>query len=63
MSIGSIRLITTQKVVKTWSAKGVNQHYLGSNQVFMVSCLSNTNQACNMHKSMSPSKIQQFGFH
>ena len=33
MSIGSIRLITTQKVLKTWSVKGVNQHYLGSNHL------------------------------
>ena len=33
MLTGSIRLITTQKVLKTWSVKGMKQHYLGSNQV------------------------------
>ena len=32
MSTGSIRLITTQKVLKTWSVEGVNQNYSGSNQ-------------------------------
>ena len=32
MAIGLIRLITTQKVLKTWSVKGMKQHYLGSNQ-------------------------------
>ena len=32
MSTGSIRQITTQKVLKTLSVKGVNHHYLGSNQ-------------------------------
>ena len=31
MSTRSIRLITTKKVLKTWSVKGVNQHYLGGN--------------------------------
>ena len=31
MSTGSIRLITTQKVLKTWNVKGMKQHYLGSN--------------------------------
>ena len=31
MPIGLIRLITTQKVLKTWSVKGMKQHYLGSN--------------------------------
>ena len=31
MSTRSIRLITIQKVLKTWSVKGVNQHYVGSN--------------------------------
>ena len=31
MSIGLIRLITTQKVLKTCSVKGMKQHYLGSN--------------------------------
>ena len=31
MSTGLIRLITTQKVLKTWSVKGVNMYYLGSN--------------------------------
>ena len=31
MSTGSIRLITTQKVLKTWNVKGVNQHYLDGN--------------------------------
>ena len=32
MSTGSIMLITTQKVLKTWSVKGMKQHYLGSNR-------------------------------
>ena len=32
MPIGLIRLITTQKVLKTCSVKGMKQHYLGSNQ-------------------------------
>ena len=32
MTIGLIRLITTQKVLKTLSVKGLKQHYLGSNQ-------------------------------
>ena len=42
MSSGLIRLITTQKVLKTWSVKGVNQHYWGSNQwpkSFLVGCV------------------------
>ena len=33
MSTGSIRLITTQKVLKTWNVKGMKEHYLGSNQL------------------------------
>ena len=33
MSIGSIRLITTQKVLKTLSVKGMKQYYLGRNQI------------------------------
>ena len=32
MPTGLIRLITTQKVLKTLSAKGMKQHYLGSNK-------------------------------
>ena len=28
MPTGLIRLITTQKVLKTWSVKGMKQHYL-----------------------------------
>ena len=32
MPTGLIRLITTQKVLKTWSVKGMKQTYLGSNQ-------------------------------
>ena len=31
MPIGLIRLISTQKVLKTCINKGVNQHFLGSN--------------------------------
>ena len=31
MQTGLIRLITTQKVLKTWSVKGMTQHYLGIN--------------------------------
>ena len=31
MPIGLIRLITTQKVLKNWSVKGMKQHFLGSN--------------------------------
>ena len=31
MPIGPIWLITTQKVLKTWSVKSMEQHYLGSN--------------------------------
>ena len=34
MPTGLIRLITTQKVLKTWSVKGMKQHYLGSNQAY-----------------------------
>ena len=34
MPTGLIRLITTQKVLKTYSVKGMKKHYLGSNQVF-----------------------------
>ena len=33
MPIGLIRLITTQKVLKTHSNKSVKQHCLGSNQI------------------------------
>ena len=32
MPTRSIKLITTQKVLNTWSVKGMKQHYLGSNQ-------------------------------
>ena len=39
MPIGSIKLITTQKVLETWSVKGMKQHYLGSNQVPRKSCI------------------------
>ena len=40
MPIGLIRLITTQKVLNTWSVKGVNEHDLGSNHTLIQ-------QACN----------------
>ena len=33
MAIGLIRLITTQKVLKIWSVKGMKQHNLGSNHL------------------------------
>ena len=36
MQTGLIRLITTQKVLKTCSNKSVKQHYLGSNHVFKI---------------------------
>ena len=32
MPTGSIKMTTTQKVLKTWSVKGLKHHYLGSNQ-------------------------------
>ena len=31
MLTGSIMLIATQKVLRTWSVKGMKQHYLGGN--------------------------------
>ena len=35
MPIGLIRLISTQKVLKTCINKGVKYHFLGSNQVHL----------------------------
>ena len=37
MPIGLINLITTQKVLRTWSVKGMKQHYLGSNPYISMS--------------------------
>ena len=37
MPIGLIRLITTQKVLKTCSNKSVKQHCLGSNHKYNLS--------------------------
>ena len=56
MSTGSIRLIATQKVLKTWSVKGVNQHYLGSNHTGKINscspcalCLANLSFSLTLH--------------
>ena len=56
MSIGSIRLITTQKMLKTWSVKSVNQHYLGSNHMGKGNscspcalCLANLSLSLTLH--------------
>ena len=56
MSTGSIRLITTQKVLKTWSVKSVNQHYLGSNHTGKGNscspcafCLANLSFSLTLH--------------
>ena len=54
MSTRSIRLITTQKVLKTWSVKGVNQHYLGSNHTGKGnSCIACTLYLANLSFSLT----------
>ena len=49
MPTGLIRLITTQKVLKTWSVKGMKQHYLGSNPYYSIVVLGSSTEMGFLH--------------